>query len=51
MITRIEVTNYRCFDKIGVNLEDFRVLVGVNGAGKTTLMDIPSLLGDLLHDR
>lgn len=51
MITRIEATRYRCFDKLDVELGDFRVLVGANGSGKTTLLDIPVLLGDLLRER
>ena len=49
MITRIEATHYRCFDRLDVNLGGFGVLVGANGAGKTTLLDIPALLGDLLE--
>lgn len=51
MITRIEATRYRCFEKLDVELGDFRVLVGANGSGKTTLLDIPVLLGDLLKVR
>lgn len=51
MITRIEATRYRCFDKLDVELGDFRVLVGANGSGKTTLLDIPVLLGDMLEAR
>ncbi|NCT87287.1 AAA family ATPase [Stenotrophomonas acidaminiphila] len=51
MITRIEATRYRCFDKLDVDLGDFRVLVGANGSGKTTLLDIPVLLGDMLDAR
>lgn len=51
MITRIEATRYRCFDKLDVDLGDFRVLVGANGSGKTTLLDIPVLLGDMLEAR
>lgn len=51
MITRIEATHYRCFDKVDVELASFRVVVGANGAGKTTLLDIPVLLGDLLRAR
>ncbi len=45
MITRIEATRYRCFDKLDVELGDFRVLVGANGSGKTTLLDVPVLFG------
>jgi energy-coupling factor transporter ATP-binding protein EcfA2 len=51
VITRIEATRYRCFDKLDVDLGEFRVLVGANGSGKTTLLDIPVLLGDLLKVR
>lgn len=51
MITRIEATRYRCFDKLDVELGDFRVLVGANGSGKTTLLDVPVLLGDMLRAR
>lgn len=49
MITRLEATRYRCFERVGVDVGDFRVLVGSNGSGKTTLLDMPVLLGDLLR--
>ncbi len=48
MITRIEATQYRCFDQLDIDLREFAVVVGGNGAGKTTLFDIPVLLGDLI---
>jgi len=51
MITRIDATNYRCFENLGVTFSDFIVIAGVNGSGKTTLLDIPVLLGDLLRSR
>ena len=51
MITRIEATNYRCFERLDLDLGEFGVVVGANGAGKTTLLDIPVLLGDLLKTR
>jgi len=51
MITRIDATNYRCFERLGVPLSDFCVIAGANGSGKTTLLDIPVLLGDLLRSR
>jgi predicted ATPase len=51
VITRIEATRYRCFEKLDVELGEFRVLVGANGSGKTTLLDIPVLLGDMLEAR
>ncbi|MGK8793114.1 AAA family ATPase, partial [Pseudomonas aeruginosa] len=49
MITRLEATRYRCFEHLGVDVGDFRVLVGANGSGKTTLLDLPVLFGDLLR--
>ena len=49
MITRLEATRYRCFERLSVDVGDFRVLVGANGSGKTTLLDLPVLLGDLLR--
>lgn len=51
MITRIEATNYRCFEKLGVAMHDFCIVAGANGSGKTTLLDIPVVLGDLLRSR
>lgn len=48
MITRLEATRYRCFERLGIDVGDFRVLVGANGSGKTTLLDLPALFGDLL---
>lgn len=51
MITRIDATNYRCFERLGIPLSGFCVIAGANGSGKTTLLDIPVLLGDLLRSR
>jgi predicted ATPase len=51
MITRIEATRYRCFERLDTDLQPFGVLVGANGAGKTTFLDIPGLLGDCLQQR
>ena len=48
MITRLEANRYRCFERLGIDMGDFKVIVGANGAGKTTLLDIPNLLGELL---
>ncbi|KVL38474.1 methylation-associated defense system AAA family ATPase MAD3 [Burkholderia sp. MSMB1835] len=48
MITRLEATRYRCFERLGIDVGDFRVLVGANGSGKTTLLDLPGLFGDML---
>lgn len=51
MITRLEATRYRCFERLGIDVGDFRVLVGANGSGKTTLLDLPGLFGDLLDSK
>ncbi len=49
MITRLEAIRYRCFERLGVDMSEFKIIVGANGSGKTTLIDIPGLLGDLLR--
>lgn len=49
MITRLEATRYRCFERLAIDVGPFQVLVGANGSGKTTLLDLPVLLGDLLR--
>lgn len=51
MITHIDATNYRCFEKLSIPTGDLAVVAGANGSGKTTLLDIPVLLGDLLRSR
>ena len=51
MITRLEATRYRCFERLGVDVGAFRVLVGANGSGKTTLLDLPVLLARIIHER
>ncbi|MFN0121153.1 MAG: AAA family ATPase, partial [Blastocatellia bacterium] len=39
-LTRIEIENFRCFEKLSAPLQpDVNVFVGVNGAGKTAILD------------
>jgi predicted ATP-binding protein involved in virulence len=39
-LTRVEITNFRCFESLMVDLRpDLNVIVGANGAGKTTILD------------
>ncbi|MCI0561061.1 MAG: AAA family ATPase, partial [Nitrososphaera sp.] len=39
-LTKVEITNFRCFESLIVPLHpDINVIVGVNGAGKTTILD------------
>ncbi len=40
MISCLEATRYRCFTQLGVDVGDFRVLVGANGSGKITLRQL-----------
>ncbi len=49
MLTRLEATYYRCFERLAIDVGQYQVLVGANGTGKTTLLDLPVLLGDLLR--
>lgn len=49
MITRIEAYNYRCFRRLSVGLDGFKVFAGKNGAGKSTLLDLPALFADLVR--
>ena len=51
MITRVEAYQYRCFEKLDVEFDNFRVLVGANGSGKSTVLDIVPLMSDLLKFR
>jgi hypothetical protein len=51
MITRIEATRYRCFERLELSLDPFQVFVGPNGSGKTTLLDIPVVVGEMLMSR
>lgn len=51
MITHIDATNYRCFEKLSIPTRELVVVAGANGSGKTTLLDIPVLLGDILRSR
>ena len=51
MITHIDATNYRCFEKLSLPTRELVVVAGANGSGKTTILDIPVLLGDLLRSR
>lgn len=49
MITRIEVSNYRCLKSIDQPLAPFQVLVGPNGSGKSTLLDVFDFLASLIQ--
>ena len=41
MITRLEATRYRCFERLGIDVSDFRVLVGANGQARPPCSTCP----------
>lgn len=47
MITKLEISGFKSFDKFSVDLAPFVVVAGLNGAGKSNLFDAISLLSDL----
>lgn len=49
-LSKIEITNFRCFESFEIELQpDINVVVGVNGAGKTTILDaIATALYDIV---
>lgn len=49
MIAQLEATRYRCFERLGVEVGDFRVLAGTNGSSKSTLLALPVRFGALLQ--
>lgn len=49
MITRLEATRYRCFERLAIDMTELQIVVGANGCGKTTLIDIPTLIGEMLR--
>jgi recombinational DNA repair ATPase RecF len=43
-ITKVEIENFRCFERLAVSLEeDITAIIGVNAAGKTALLDAIAL--------
>jgi len=49
MISRIEVTNYRCLKRISQDLHPFQILVGPNASGKTTFLDVITFMSDIVN--
>jgi AAA15 family ATPase/GTPase len=39
MIKKLEIRNYRCFEKCEINFKDLTIAVGRNNAGKSTLIE------------
>lgn len=49
MISRIEVSNYRCLKRISQSLNPFQILVGPNASGKTTFLDVITFMSDIVN--
>ncbi|MDP2115550.1 MAG: AAA family ATPase, partial [Bacteroidota bacterium] len=50
MISRIEVSNYRCLKRITQDLHPFHILVGPNASGKTTFLDVITFMSDIVNN-
>jgi predicted ATPase len=50
MITKLEITGFKSFDRFKVDLAPFVVVAGVNGAGKSNLFDAIQLLSRLAEN-
>lgn len=46
-VKRIRVTNFKCFDKLEVELGKFNVLIGANASGKSNFVQIFEFLMDI----
>ena len=45
-IKKISLTNYKCFDKVSLSLNNFNVIIGPNASGKSSLIQIFKFLKD-----
>ncbi len=49
MITRMEVSGFRAFKNIAIDLQPFQVLVGPNASGKSSFFDVFAFVRDVLR--
>lgn len=49
-VSRIKVKNFKTFDDICLNLNNFNVLIGACGSGKTNFIQVFELLNDISYD-
>lgn len=47
-LEKIEVSNFKCFKHIKVNLENFNVIIGKNASGKSNIINIIKFIKDML---
>ena len=43
-LNSINITNYKCFDKVSFNIKDINIMIGENNAGKSTVVETIKLL-------
>ena len=47
-IEKIEVENFKCFDHIKLELNNFNVIIGKNASGKSNIINIIKFIKDML---
>src|SRR5438876_8502968 len=47
MLKRIHIENYKCLQKVTVDLGDFTILIGPNDSGKSSFLEIIRTLGNI----
>lgn len=47
LIKKIKLSNFKCFDEVEVDLNDFNVLVGANASGKSNFLQAFKFLNDI----
>ncbi|UTZ20918.1 AAA family ATPase [Vibrio campbellii] len=46
-ISQIDVRNFKSFDDVSINFNDFNIIIGSNAAGKSNLVDIVKFVRDI----
>lgn len=49
MISKIQISNYKCLKHINQSISSYQILVGPNGSGKSTFMDVLVFISDILN--
>jgi len=49
MLTEIKISNFKSFNDVTINLNDFNVLIGANGSGKSNFINIFKFLNDIIN--
>lgn len=49
MLERVELINFRCFERFSIEFDKFNVLVGKNNTGKSTIVDALKLISNVVR--